>query len=95
MAFGILVLNCESYFALKLALDSRVLALVSRVQALALRVLALALALSTTLIFVNLIHCFDDKIMRYAFLFKLHYYKENQCILNMDFYIIITNTSQK
>jgi len=34
MACGILALNCESYLALKLALDSRVLALVlfSRVQ---------------------------------------------------------------
>jgi len=38
MACGILALNCESYLALKLALDSRVLALVlvSRVQASAL-----------------------------------------------------------
>jgi len=35
MACGMLALNCESYLALKLALDSRVLALilVSRVQA--------------------------------------------------------------
>jgi len=38
MVCGILALNCESYSAFKLALDSRVMALVSRVQALALKV---------------------------------------------------------
>jgi len=37
LACGILALNCESYLALKLALDSRVLALVLRVQTSALK----------------------------------------------------------
>jgi len=47
MAYGILALNYESYLALKLALDSRVLALVlvSRVQALALKGPGLGLGL--------------------------------------------------